>query len=72
MSERSGIIYMTDKGDYGLAIHKEQYPEIQQHNKVFVHLFEDSLCTRPKFAENGKELATLKDFKKLTRIGFSD
>lgn len=67
-----GIIYETDKGKFGLAYNKEQHPSFEAINKIFIHLFIDSLCTKPVVDETGKKVCTLKSVKKLKMIGFSD
>lgn len=72
MSKQPGIIYETDKGDFALAINKEQEAAFEKVNKVFVHLFTDRLCTIPKLDDTGKKIVTLKCADKLKMIGFSD
>jgi hypothetical protein len=72
MPHNPGIIYETDKGDYALAINREQHAAFEAVKKVCVHLFVDRLCTVPKLDVTGKQIMILKSVDKLTMIGFSD
>ncbi len=67
-----GIIYETDKGQFGLAYHKEQHTSFEAIQKVYIHLFVDSICTKPVVDESGKRVAVLKSIDKLKMIGFAD
>lgn len=71
MNKHSGIIYETDKGEFGLAIHEEQRKEFLRQNKLYLHIFQDRNCTKPKVV-NDKAHATLKDIDKLKMVGYSD
>lgn len=72
MPTSPGIIYETDKGDFALAVNKEQHENFEKVNKVYVHLFTDLMCTIPKLDESGKKVMVLKSVDKLKMIGFSD
>lgn len=73
MSKNSGIIYDLADGRFGLAIHSEQHEAFSRHNKVYLHIFTDTLCTVPQVDEvTGKKYVTLKHTSKVKAIGFSD
>jgi hypothetical protein len=72
MSRKSGIIYETEKGEFGLAVNAEQHKSFEELNKVFIHLFVDPLCTKPKVDEKGNKIATLKSVDKIKMVGFSE
>jgi hypothetical protein len=73
MSKNSGIIYDLGNNRYGLAIHSEQKPEFSNFKRVYLHVFTDSLCTKPELdPKNGKKYVTLKHISQIKAIGFSD
>ncbi len=73
MGQNSGVIYKTDKGDYGLAINKEQRKEFADMGKVLVHLYEDLNCTIPKIdPATGQPFGVLKHYIRLEQLGFCD
>lgn len=73
MSKQSGIIYDLGDGRYGLAIHSEQHENFTRYSKVYLHIFNDQMCTDPQIEESsGKKYVTLKHISKIKPIGFSD
>jgi hypothetical protein len=73
MSKQKGVIYQINKAEFGLALYHEQLDSFSKFDKVYVYLFEDRLCTRPKLhPENGKNIVALKHISVLKIVGFSD
>lgn len=71
MSKQSGIIYDLGNERYGLAINSEQVKAFSQFNRVFLHVFLDSECTRPELdPQTGKKYVTLKHISKIKQISF--
>lgn len=63
----SGIIFKTDRGDFGIAYYCEQRPEFENIGKMLIHLYEDIDL---KVRKGDKPVLKTQD--KLTPIGFND
>lgn len=73
MRGNPGRIYQTDKGEYGIAYHKEQHESFIKINKVYLHLYEDLDFSRPKIdPTTGKKVVALISVDRLKPIGCVD
>lgn len=73
MAKNPGIIYDIGNGKYGLALNKEQKPEYKTHGRIFMHVYEDILCTKEATdAESGKKLISVKHINEIRQVGYQD
>jgi hypothetical protein len=73
MSKQKGVIYQINKAEFGLALYHEQLDSFSKFNKVYLRIYEDCYCRKPKLSsENGKNIVELKHISVLKIVGFTD
>lgn len=66
-------MYQLPNGKFGIAYRKEQHQSFIKIKKVYIHVFQDRICTKPDCDPiTGKKYVGLYLIEKLKLIGFID
>ena len=72
MKKKSGIIYLTEQKEYGVALYADQQEVFSKQGKLLLHIYTDAACTIQKTRIDGRQFNSIESISKLKQVGFTD